>query len=109
MNAKLFIAAVVLLLVDTASFGNQAAAYSHGACGTHDELMHVLGDTYKEAPVAMAIVGDGHGILEILATKDGSTWSMVVTDTSNNACLIGAGNGWTMREWRAPEPPSVEN
>ena len=54
---------------------------------------HLL-DKYGEVPVAVAVTSTG-ALLEVLATPDGSTWTIMVTlPDRSKTCMVSSGEGW---------------
>jgi len=54
---------------------------------------------YQEIPVFRALMNTG-GILEVLSTADGATWTVTVTLPNGTSCVVAAG-----RYWQAVPPP----
>jgi len=52
-----------------------------------------LGSAYRESPVAMGLTNTG-AVLEVLSTKKGDNWTIIVTMPDGTACLIAAGKDW---------------
>ncbi len=42
--------------------------------------------------------------MEVLSTRDGDTWSIIITTPKGMSCLAAAGEGWHMIEQLAMEP-----
>ena len=68
-----------------------AAAPDH--CASHDDVMRLLSETYAEAPVARGLSLDGR-MIEVLTSKDGGSWSIVVSTPDKASCIALAGDGW---------------
>jgi len=68
-----------------------------GAQGrTCDQRQRVIGHLaakYQEAPVAIGVTNSG-GLVEVLSTGDGQTWTIIVSNPDGTACLLAAGEGW---------------
>lgn len=72
--------------------------FSHGAgaqtaCAPHDDMVRHLAGRYSEKPVAIGVTSRGH-LLEMLASPDGRTWSVLVTNPGGLACLVLEGIGF---------------
>lgn len=76
-----------------AVFGTLGEARAQTLCGHHAEIASALGARYAEAPVGMGLARDG-GVVELFATDDGSTWTMVVTTPDGRSCLVAEGEAW---------------
>lgn len=61
-------------------------------CLKHDDMVAML-KTFGEEPVSAGISNTGP-MIEIFASPDGSTWSLVVSGTDGMACMTVAGEGW---------------
>ncbi len=70
-------------------------------CSAHDRMLALLESEYREVPVAVGLNNSG-GLVEVLTTGDGATWSIIVTTPQGMSCLVAAGEGW-----RAVEPESA--
>ncbi len=72
-------------------------------CDQRDSVLQLLSKKYKEAPVAIGVTNTG-GLVEVLSTGSGSTWSIIVTTPNGMSCLVAAGEGWQVKEQVAMEP-----
>lgn len=75
--------------------GVQAAkADDQGAqCRDRDQVLEHLAGKYKEAPIAVGVTSTG-GLVEVLSSGDGGTWTIIVTSPTGLSCLMAAGDGW---------------
>ncbi len=58
----------------------------------HDVLGH-LAQKYQELPVAVGVTNRG-GLVEVLSTGDGKTWTIIISSPDGEACMIATGEGW---------------
>ena len=73
-----------------------AHAHAHAQtqlCGQRASVIGSLAEKYREAPVAVGVTSTG-GIVEVLTTSDGATWSIIVSNPNGTSCLVAAGEGW---------------
>ncbi len=63
------------------------------ACDLRDKVLAHLAQKYGEAPVAIGVTNQG-GLVEVLTTVDGTTWTIIVTFPNGTSCLVAAGEGW---------------
>ncbi|MGF1593023.1 MAG: hypothetical protein ACFCUW_07075 [Kiloniellaceae bacterium] len=63
----------------------------------------MLQQKYKEQPVALGVTHNG-GLVEVLSTGNGNTWSIIVTTPQGMSCLVAAGEGWRAMQQVAAEP-----
>ncbi len=62
-------------------------------CGSRTELVGKLKNQYSERPVAGGLATNG-GILEVLASPNGNSWTIVLTMPDGTSCLVAAGKNW---------------
>ena len=77
-------------LISWAVFSTPAAAQQ---CTDRAGVVDHLSQRYAEKPVVMGITQAGN-VLEILVSKDGQSWTVIVTGTTGLACMIAAGENW---------------
>jgi len=53
--------------------------------------------------VALGVTNNG-GLVEVLSTNEGTTWSIIVTAPDGKSCLVAAGEGWRALEQVALDP-----
>lgn len=71
------------------------------ACASTTKIVRLLTVKYDEHPVGgMAIRADGAG-MQLFASDEKSTWSLVLIYPSGTACLLDAGDQWV------PLPPGI--
>ena len=68
-------------------------AVAQGACGPRTEVIKALADEYQEVPVARGIENTGR-VLEVIATSNGRTWTLIITDVHGMACVVSTGEAW---------------
>ncbi len=89
--AKLIIYSMMLFAV--AGFLVSSVAMAQVPCGQRDKFVEWLAADYKEAAIASGVSSQG-GLIEVLSTHDGDTWTLIVTSPDGNSCLIASGQGW---------------
>ena len=62
-------------------------------CDFHDRMVDLLAKTYQEAPVAIGVASVG-SLVEVLASRGGATWTIIVTAPDGQACMVASGEGW---------------
>ncbi len=95
-KALAFVAAVALPL--PAMAGNMA-------CSQRDDVLAQLGNKYKEAPSAVGLANNG-GLIEVLTSDDGATWTIIVSMPNGTSCLLAAGENWQPVE-RVAQGPAI--
>ena len=56
-------------------------------------MVKELSSRYAEQPVALGIAATG-GVLDVFASGDGSTWTMLLTMPDGSTTVIGEGKNW---------------
>lgn len=94
-------------LVCLAAFALPLPAMAAGnmACSKRDDVLSQLGSKYKEAPSAVGIANNG-GLIEVLTSDDGSTWTIIVSMPNGTSCLLAAGEHWQPIE-RVAQGPQI--
>ena len=62
-------------------------------CDQRARVLGHLAQKYKEAPVAIGVTSTG-GMVEVLTTGDGGTWTIILSNPNGTSCLVAAGEGW---------------
>jgi hypothetical protein len=70
-------------------------------CDTRDRVLAHLAAKYAEAPVAIGVTNKG-ALVEVLATSNGSTWTIIVSMPNGTSCIVAAGEGWRGMEREEP-------
>ncbi len=73
-----------------------AHAHAHAQtqlCGQRASVIGSLAEKYREAPVAIGVTSTG-GMVEVLTTSDGTTWTIIMSNPNGTSCLVAAGEGW---------------
>lgn len=84
--------------------GSEAHAQEGGAVCTDDRKAAVakLADTYSEARVNIGLAANG-SVIEVFATKDGSTFTIALTRPDGLLCMMAAGKNWEAVPFKLPE------
>ena len=65
------------------------------ACHSHADLAAMLNQRYSEAPSAVGVQANGH-LVEVFASNDGTSWTIVVTRPDGRSCIVAVGEDWEM-------------
>jgi hypothetical protein len=74
-----------------------AGAQAAPACGKRGDVLAELSEKFKEAPVGIGLAGNG-GLIELLTTKTGTTWTLIITLPNGPTCFLAAGRDWQPRQ-----------
>ena len=80
-----------------------SAVAAQPQCDQRDSVLQVLQQKYKEQPIALGVTHNG-GLVEVLTTGNGNTWSIIVTTPQGMSCLVAAGEGWKAMQQVALDP-----
>lgn len=89
------IAFALMLAIVNPAWGQQAAA-----CSPRSDVLRHLAKKYGEEPVAIGVTNKG-GLVEVLTTGDGATWTIIVSQPNGTACMVAAGEGWRTKGYDA--------
>ena len=96
------ILATILMLLPASALG-----HGSGPCGLRPAFLKFLADRYDEAPAARGITLSGGHIVELVTSRDGESWSIIVTDTDGTSCGLASGKQWQPVTAADPfEPPA---
>ncbi|MDX1483969.1 MAG: hypothetical protein R3229_05765 [Alphaproteobacteria bacterium] len=62
-------------------------------CTSRTTVIKQLSKEYSEAPVGMGLANNG-GIIELLHSRDRTTWTLIITMPNGMTCPIAAGESW---------------
>ncbi len=78
---------------------NPAAAQQSGTllgkqtCMPRDAALGMLTKQFKERPIAIGVTTQG-GLIELLTSNDGLTWTILLSTPQGVSCLVAEGEGW---------------
>lgn len=90
-------AATILLLCPTAAVAHRMP------CNDRDVVIEHLAREYQEARAAVAVTNRGH-LMELFKSENDETWTLVVSQPNNVACIAAHGEGWREVEWVIEKP-----
>lgn len=86
------LALVACLVMGPAAVQDLQAA-QNPTCDQRQRVIGHLADKYKEATVAVGVTNSG-GLVEVLSSGDGQTWTIIVSSPNGVTCLLATGEGW---------------
>ena len=105
IGAPAFAAAAIFSAPETTA-QTQAPAQAQ-QCDQRARVIGHLAQKYKEAPVAIGVTSTG-GMVEVLTTGDGGTWTIILSNPNGTSCLVAAGEGWRALQFdRSAYDPQV--
>lgn len=63
-------------------------------CNTRAAITGDLQNGYAEQPIALGVTSAGT-VMELWTTANGNTWTLIVTMSNGDSCVVGAGDDWT--------------
>ena len=82
-----------LALIALAAPSGIAEETVKSSCESRETVLSFLSQQYSEAPVAMGVAKNG-GLVEVLTSGAGSTFTIIVTTPNGQTCMVAAGEGW---------------
>ncbi len=86
----IFVAALVPLALATLTLSADAQL----VCLPRTDLVKELERKFFEKPLAYGVTDSGT-LLEIFSSRDGITWTLVVTGPNGRSCVMASGDSWT--------------
>jgi hypothetical protein len=80
---------------------SEASAQTSG-CQAHENLARLLEERFAEHPVAAGLEASGL-LIELFASADSASWTLVTTTPAGESCVIAVGE-----HWLGVKPPAVE-
>ena len=77
---------------------NSFEAAAQSACSPRTDVIGHLAKKFGEAPVAIGVTNKG-GLIEVLTTGDGNTWTIIVSQPNGTSCMVAAGEGWRTKDY----------
>lgn len=95
---------MVSLGVATAMLAGLAIQPVNSVCAERQALLASLNREYSENPTALGLANNG-SVLELLTTRDGKTWTLLMTKPDGTSCVVAAGEAWeTVSQVASGEP-----
>ena len=82
---------ILLLAAMISTAGASATAASQ--CGPRKAMIDTLAKNFEEHRVAIGLSRNGR-LLEVLARKDGRTWTVIATSPQGMTCVLDTGEEW---------------
>lgn len=83
--------ALTALMLLTAIGGT--ASTQQPVCTKRADVLKHLATKYFEAPVAIGLANNG-GVIEVLTSETGESWTIIITMPNGTACMVAAGEDW---------------
>ena len=63
-------------------------------CEARSAAVEYLADNYGETPVGHGLTNPNGLLVELFTSKDGGTWTLLVSHPNGTSCVIAAGKDW---------------
>ncbi len=73
-------------------------AHGQAVCMPRDQIVARLESQYQEFQAAWGMANTGQ-LVELWATEDRDTWTLVLTHANGISCLMAAGEHWSEMEY----------
>ena len=90
---SLFEIAIILLFVSLFSGLAEAANDGSQRCDQRGAVLKYLSKIYAEKPIAMGVAENGR-LIEVLTSRDGLTFTIIVTSPNGETWMVAAGQDW---------------
>ena len=98
---------VCLSILWAAAAHAQSAAGDPASCGPRSEIIKRLAGGFGEHTVAIGVADRGTAVIEVLASADGATWTVLYSMPSGVSCLVAAGQDWSQTKILGASEPST--
>lgn len=71
----------------------QAQVHVQAHCGARDSILTQLYLSHQEQPVVIGLTATGN-VIEVLASEDGATWTIITTGPGGLTCVVQTGVHW---------------
>ncbi|HMR33148.1 MAG TPA: hypothetical protein PKA13_18340 [Geminicoccaceae bacterium] len=71
----------------------QAGVETRIPCHSYAEIARQLDNRYKESPVSLGVQTNGN-LLQVFASPESGTWTILSTSPTGTTCVIAAGKSW---------------
>ena len=68
-------------------------AQAQMACGKRAQVVKMLESRNAETPVSVGLAANG-AVVEVFATVDGTSWTILMSMPDGRTCLMAAGESW---------------
>jgi hypothetical protein len=72
-------------------------------CHNATEIAKQLSSKYEEAPVAFGLQSNGN-LLQVYASENKNTWTVVSTTPNGLSCIVAAGKSWESLPFLKTDP-----
>ena len=91
--AALMLALGMAILAAPTGEAQQLGVEARIPCHSYDEIARQLGSRYKESPVSLGVQTNGN-LLQVFASPESGTWTILSTSPAGTTCVIAAGKSW---------------
>ena len=86
--------ALLYLAAAAALFMLASPVFAEPLCEARSAAVKYLADKYGETPVGQGLTNPNSLLVELFASKNGETWTLLVSYPNGTSCVIAAGKDW---------------
>jgi hypothetical protein len=75
-----------------------ASAQAQQACAPREKVLKHLAEKYGEQPVAVGVMAGGAAVVEVIASQDGSTFTVIISTPNGLSCVKASGAAFQLLE-----------
>ena len=75
-------------------------------CTDRSDIVKKLAKAYSETPTAVGVTSDG-SLIEVLTSRDGHSWTLILTLPNGMACPVAEGEDWQTMPQVAQSGPEL--
>ena len=90
------IVAAALLAVAMLVAGEARPAHAQTSWVQRTRLLERLAEAYADHPAALGLAANGN-LIEVLTTRDGASWTILITRPDGVSCVVEFGEHWQTR------------
>lgn len=83
--------------------GTTSAQAQSNQCAARDQVVERLGEKYGETRQSIGL-GANNGVVEVFASDETGTWTIIITMPTGVACLVASGQAYETLAVAAPKP-----
>lgn len=89
----IFAATAATIIFPLQALAQSQPVLPHSVCGTRAEVTDKLEATFGELQKGAGVVSDRR-VLELWQSTETGSWTLLMTQTDGQTCIIAAGNHW---------------
>lgn len=92
-------------LAFVALVGGTTPTQAQMMCGERAEIVGQLAAKFGETRRSVGLAA-GRGVIEVYASEETGSWTILLTNAEGTACLMAAGEAWEAEEGKRADAPA---